>query len=61
MTLIDHLIKSVQAAAKVNMTWDKDSGKDVVSAPWFKVFGGKRINDHHLTLAEKLAVKERKL
>ncbi len=38
---------------KLNITWDKDRGKDLESAPWFKVFGGERINDHHLTLAEK--------
>jgi hypothetical protein len=25
------------------------------SAPWFKVFGGDRRNDHHTTLAEKHA------
>jgi len=42
---------------KLNITWDKDRGKDVESAPWFKVFGGDRINDHHLTLAEKKAVR----
>ncbi len=36
---------------KIN--WNKDRGKDVPSAPWFKVFKGDRINDHHLTLAEK--------
>lgn len=42
---------------KLNITWDKDRGKDVESAPWFKVFGGERINDHHLTLAEKMAAK----
>ena len=42
---------------KLNITWDKDRGKDVESAPWFKVFGGERINDHHLTLAEKSAAK----
>jgi hypothetical protein len=40
---------------KLNITWDKDRGKDVESAPWFKVFNGERINDHHLTLAEKMA------
>jgi hypothetical protein len=28
-------------------------GKDVPSAPWYKVFKGDRINDHHLTLAQK--------
>ena len=42
---------------KLNITWDKDRGKDVESAPWFKVFGGDRINDHHLTVAEKLEAK----
>jgi hypothetical protein len=43
---------------KLNITWDKDRGKDVESAPWFKVFGGDRINDHHLTIAEKVAARE---
>ena len=38
---------------KLNITWDKDRGKDVESAPWFKVFKGERINDYHLTMAEK--------
>ena len=38
---------------KLNITCDKDRGKDVESAPWFKVFKGERINDHPLTLAEK--------
>lgn len=42
---------------KLNITWDKDRGKDVESAPWFKVFQGDRINDHHLTLAEKHAAR----
>ena len=36
----------------------KDRGKDVESAPWFDVFGGDRINDHHLTVAEKKAARE---
>lgn len=43
---------------KLNVTWDKDRGKDVESAPWFKVFKGDRINDHHLTVAEKESAKE---
>ncbi|SOD24065.1 hypothetical protein SAMN05518800_1204 [Variovorax sp. YR752] len=43
---------------KLNITWDKDRGKDVESAPWFNVFNGERINDHHLTLAEKQAARE---
>jgi len=42
---------------KPNISWDKDRGKDVESAPWFHLFGGDRINDHHLTLAEKCAAK----
>jgi hypothetical protein len=36
-----------------NIKWTKDRGKDPESAPWFKVFKGECINDHHLTLAEK--------
>ncbi|MES3041181.1 MAG: DNA methyltransferase [Pseudomonadota bacterium] len=43
---------------KLNITWDKDRGKDVESAPWFPVFKGDRINDHHLTRAETLSAKE---
>jgi hypothetical protein len=39
--------------SKLNITWDKDRGKDVESAPWFKVYKGERINDHHSSLAEK--------
>lgn len=42
---------------KLNITWDKDRGKDAESAPWFKVFKGERINDHHLTLYEKKAAR----
>jgi hypothetical protein len=44
---------------KLNITWDKDRGKDVESAPWFKTFGGDRINDHHLTRAEKMAAQDK--
>lgn len=44
---------------KLNVSWDKDRGKDVVSAPWFHKFDGERINAHHLTLAEKKAAKEK--
>ncbi|MDR2353607.1 MAG: N-6 DNA methylase [Deltaproteobacteria bacterium] len=36
-----------------NINWNKDRGKDLVSAPWYQTFKGDRINDHHLTLAEK--------
>lgn len=42
---------------KLNIRCQDDRGKDAESAPWFKVFKGKRINDHHLTLAEKRAAR----
>lgn len=38
---------------KPNINWNRDRGTDVESAPWFKVFKGERINDHHLSLDEK--------
>jgi len=44
---------------KPNIHWKKDRGKDVASAPWYKLgleYGGKegdRINDHHLSLDAK--------
>ncbi len=43
---------------KPNIKWTKDRGKDVESAPWYHKFGGERINDHHLTLADKRAARE---
>jgi len=43
---------------KPNIKWTKDRGKDVESAPWYHKFGGERINDHHLSLAEKQAARE---
>lgn len=52
--------------SKPNIHWKKDRGTDVASAPWYDLgleYGGKqgdRINDHHLTLAEKKAAKEAK-
>jgi hypothetical protein len=50
--------------AKPNINWNKDRGKDVSSAPWYKLdpqYGGNkgdRINDHHLTIAEKREERE---
>lgn len=50
--------------AKPNIDWKKDRGTDVETAPWYHlgpVYGeseGARINDHHLTRAEKLAARE---
>lgn len=43
---------------KPNINWNKDRGKDVASAPWYHVFDGNRINDYHLTLAEKRKARE---
>ena len=49
---------------KPNIKWGKDRGKDVESAPWYKLgleYGGKegdRINDHHLSLEEKQEARE---
>lgn len=48
---------------KLGIKWEPDRGKDVPSAPWYKlgpIYGepeGTRINDHHLTLAEKQAAR----
>jgi hypothetical protein len=47
-----------------NINWNKDRGKGVESAPWYRlglIYGGEegdRINDHHLTLTEKSSVRE---
>lgn len=48
-----------------SLHWEKDRGSDVPSAPWYELglqYDGKvgdRINDHHLTLAEKRAAREK--
>lgn len=48
---------------KLGIKWEADRGKDVPSAPWYKLgpaYGepeGTRINDHHLSLAEKQAAR----
>ncbi len=44
---------------KPNINWNKDRGKDVESAPWYHLFKGDRINDHHLTLVEKKQAREK--
>jgi hypothetical protein len=50
---------------KLGIKWEADRGKDVPSAPWFKLgpqYGepeGTRINDHHTTLAEKQVAREK--
>ncbi len=48
-----------------SIKWTKDRGADVESAPWYHLgpqYGGKesdRINEHHLSLAEKKAAREK--
>ncbi len=48
---------------KPNISWDKDRGVDLQFAPWFKLgieYGGHegdRINNHHLSLADKKAAR----
>jgi hypothetical protein len=50
---------------KPNIKWDKDRGSDVASAPWYQLglqYDGKvgdRINDHHLSLTDKLNALEK--
>lgn len=50
---------------KLGIQWESDRGKDVASAPWFTLGPtcgepeGTRINDHHLSLAEKQAAREK--
>ena len=46
------------------INWNKDRGADVPSAPWYHLglqYGGKegdRINEHHLSLAQKKSAME---
>lgn len=48
---------------KLCIKWEADRGKDVPSAPWYMLgptYGepeGTRINDHHLSLADKHAAR----
>ena len=44
---------------KPNIKWDKDRGGDVKSGHWYPIFDGKRINDHHMSLSEKRAAREK--
>lgn len=49
-----------------NINWNKDRGKDVESSPWYSLGlqydgnEGDRINDHHLSLEEKLSAKKKR-
>ncbi len=45
---------------KPNIKWTKDRGTDVPSAPWYNLFKGERINDHHLSLEEKKGARKAK-
>ena len=42
---------------KLNITSDKDRGQDEESAPWLNVIKDERINNHHLTRADKQAAR----
>ena len=42
-----------------NINWKKDRGKDVQSAPWYHMFKGDRINDHHLTNDDKRKARQK--
>lgn len=48
-----------------SLHWEKDRGADSVEAPWYELgpeYGGKkgdRINDHHLSLADKRKAREK--
>jgi hypothetical protein len=44
---------------KPKINWSKDKGRDSQAAPWFHLFKGDRINDHHLSLEEKRAARGR--
>jgi hypothetical protein len=44
---------------KPNIKWGKDRGKDVETSPWYYLFKGDRINDHHLTLKEKTIARQK--
>lgn len=42
---------------KLNINWGADRGQEPESSPWFGVFGGERINDHHLENAAKMVAR----
>ncbi|WP_310877580.1 Eco57I restriction-modification methylase domain-containing protein [Priestia megaterium] len=44
---------------KPNISWGKDRGKNSELTPWYDLFEGNRINDYHLTLAEKYSAREK--
>lgn len=48
----------LREVAPKGIKWGVDRGKDVASAPWFKLDKGERNNDRHTTLAEKNAARE---
>lgn len=48
----------LREAAPKGIKWGVDRGKDVASAPWFKLDKGDRNNDRHTTLAEKQTARD---
>jgi len=65
------IIANVLREVPKGINWNKDRGTDVGSAPWFHLGPlvkdkdgkpgkpGDRINDHHLTLADKRAARQK--
>ncbi len=69
MSGLDLLPKAVRDAAVFNpraqvvsacINWNKDRCKDVESAPLYHLCMSDQINDHHLTLAAKRAVRDKR-
>ena len=50
--------RDIAETARARIKWGKDRGEDVESAPWYYLFKGERINDYHLSLAEKHAARK---
>lgn len=48
----------LREASPKGIKWGVDRGKDVVSAPWFKLDKGERNNDRHTILADKQAARD---
>jgi hypothetical protein len=44
--------------AEPSIRCNEDCGRDIESAPWYYLFQGDRIKDHHLTLVETRAGRE---
>ena len=50
---LETLLAYINAPEAEKATYIRAIEKDVALAPWYHLFKGDRINDHHLTLQEK--------